>query len=136
MDARRWYQFRFAKMKYAYFDCFSGISGDMTLGALLDAGVPIEQFRSELQALNLPGWELATEKVWKNGMAATYAKVRAQDTTTHRSLSTILGIIEKSTLAPNVKERAAAIFTNLGQAEAAVHDVPLEKIHFHEVGAI
>jgi uncharacterized protein (TIGR00299 family) protein len=123
-------------MKYAYFDCFSGISGDMTLGALLDAGVSVEQLRGELQGLSVPGWELSTEKVWKNGMAATYANVRTQDTQTHRSLSTILGIIEKSTLAPSVKERAAAIFTKLGEAEAAVHDVPLEKIHFHEVGAV
>ncbi|HEV3421529.1 MAG TPA: nickel pincer cofactor biosynthesis protein LarC [Candidatus Acidoferrum sp.] len=123
-------------MKYAYFDCFSGISGDMTLGALLDAGVSIEQLRGELQALNIPGWELTTEKVWKNGMAATHAKVRAQDTQSHRSLGTILGIIEKSTLAPGVKDRAAAIFKKLGEAEAGVHDVPLEKIHFHEVGAV
>jgi uncharacterized protein (TIGR00299 family) protein len=123
-------------MKHAYFDCFSGISGDMTLGALLDAGVPVEQLRGELLNLHVPGWELAAEKVWKNGMAATYAKVRAQDTTTHRSLSTILEIIEKSNLSPAVKVRAAAIFKKLGEAEAAVHDVPLEKIHFHEVGAI
>src|SRR6266404_402760 len=123
-------------MKYAYFDCFSGISGDMTLGALLDAGFSGEQRRGELRGLNVPGWKLSTEKVWKNGVSATYAKVRTQDTQTHRSLSTILGIIEKSILAPGAKERAAAIFTKLGQAEAAVHDVPLEKIHFHEVGAI
>jgi uncharacterized protein (TIGR00299 family) protein len=123
-------------MKYAYFDCFSGISGDMTLGALVDAGVPVEQLRSELLGLKVPGWELTTEKVWKNGMAATYAKVRAQDTQTHRSLSTILGILEKSSLAPTVKDRATAIFKKLGEAEAAVHDVPLEKIHFHEVGAV
>jgi len=123
-------------MKHAYFDCFSGISGDMTIGALLDAGVSIEQLRSELQRLNVPGWELTAEKVWKNGMAATHAKVHAQDTTTHRSLSAILGILEKSSLAPNVKDRAAAIFNKLGEAEATVHDVPLEKIHFHEVGAI
>ncbi len=123
-------------MKCAYFDCFSGISGDMTLGALLDAGVPVDQLRHDLQGLNLPGWELSAEKVWKNGMAATYAKVRAQDTTTHRSLSTILGLIEKSTLTSAVKARASAIFKKLGEAEASVHDVPLEKIHFHEVGAI
>ena len=123
-------------MKHAYFDCFSGISGDMTLGALLDAGVSVEQLRRELQALDLPGWELTAEKLWKNGMAATYAKVRAQDTSTHRSLSAILGIIEKSSLATGVKDRSAAIFKKLGEAEAAVHDVPLEKIHFHEVGAI
>src|SRR5689334_9792315 len=123
-------------MKCAYFDCFSGISGDMTLGALLDAGVSAERLGAELRGLNLSGWELSSEKAWKNGMAATYAKVGAQDTTTHRSLSTILSLIEKSTLAPGVKTRATAIFQKLGEAEAAVHDVPLEKIHFHEVGAI
>lgn len=123
-------------MKYAYFDCFSGISGDMTLGALLDAGVSVEQLRTALEGLNISGWELTTEKVWKNGMAATRAIVRAQDTTTHRSLSTVLVIIEKSNLSLAVKDRAAAIFRKLGEAEAAVHDVPLEKIHFHEVGAV
>ena len=123
-------------MKRAYLDCFSGISGDMTLGALLDAGLPIEELRSGLQALDISGWELSAEKVWKSGMAATYAKVRTEDTQTHRSLITILGILEKSRLAANVKQPAIAIFQKLGEAEAAVHDVPLEKIHFHEVGAV
>jgi hypothetical protein len=125
-----------SQMKLAYFDCFSGISGDMLLGALLDAGVPLADLQTQLQALDLPGWELTSEKVWKNGMAATYAKVRAKDTTTHRSLSTILEIIEKSSLAAPVKAQAADIFKKLGEAEASVHNVPLEKIHFHEVGAI
>jgi uncharacterized protein (TIGR00299 family) protein len=123
-------------MKVAYFDCFSGISGDMTLGALLDAGVPLGQLRGELSGLNVPGWEISVEKVWKNGMAATYAKVRTEDTTTHRSLSVILDILEKAKLSTAVKGSASAIFRKLGEAEAAVHDVPLEKLHFHEVGAI
>ncbi|MGB8324961.1 MAG: nickel pincer cofactor biosynthesis protein LarC [Candidatus Acidiferrum sp.] len=123
-------------MKVAYFDCFSGVSGDMTLGALLDAGVSLDLLRTELNALNLSGWELASEKVWKNGMAATYLKVRAEDTSTHRSLTTILGIIDTSSLSSPVKARASGIFKKLGEAEAAVHDVPLEKIHFHEVGAV
>jgi len=123
-------------MKQAYFDCFSGISGDMTLGALLDAGLSLDHLRRELQALNVPGWEITAEKVWKNGMAATYAKVRTQDTHTHRSLSAILEILEKSGLAANVKQQASSIFRKLGEAEASVHDVPLEKIHFHEVGAV
>jgi len=108
----------------------------MVLGALLDGGLRIEELREALRTLDVPGWELIAEKVWKNGMAATYAKVRAQDTQTHRSLSTILEIIEKSRLADGVKERASAVFRKLGEAEAAVHDVPLEKIHFHEVGAV
>jgi len=123
-------------MKQAYFDCFSGISGDMTLGALIDAGVPVEQLRDELQSLDVPGWELIPEKVWKNGMAATYVRVPIQDSQTHRSLTTILEMIEKSRLSAAVKTQASAIFRKLGEAEAAVHDVPLEKVHFHEVGAI
>src|SRR5277367_887403 len=113
-------------MKVAYFDCFSGISGDMTLGALLDAGVPLEQLRGELNNLDLPGWEITAEKVWKNGMAATHAKVKTEDTTAHRSLNVILNILEKSKLSPAVKGNASAVFRKLGEAEAAVHDVPLE----------
>src|SRR6202048_729185 len=123
-------------MKLAYFDCFSGISGDMTLGALLDAGCNIEYLRGELRGLQVPGWELSAEKVWKNGMAATYARVKTEDQHTHRSLNAILEILKNSELAPPVRERAAAIFQKLGEAEARVHDVPLEKIHFHEVGAV
>src|SRR5882724_5431413 len=123
-------------MKLAYFDCFSGISGDMTLGALVDAGCDVEHLRAELRGLQVPGWDLTAEKVWKNGMAATYVKVKTEDQSKHRSLSAILEILEKSRLAPQVRERASAIFKKLGEAEARVHDVPLEKIHFHEVGAV
>ena len=123
-------------MKTAYFDCFSGISGNMTLGALLDAGCPADALRTKLAGLQVPGWEMTAEKVWKNGMAATYVRVRTEDTKTHRSLTTILEIIEKSALSQRVKERSKAIFTKLGHAEAAVHDVPVDKIHFHEVGAV
>ncbi len=108
----------------------------MTLGALVDAGCPDEQLRAELSGLQVPGWELTAEKVWKNGMAATYVRVKTEDQSKHRSLSTILEILEKSRLAPLVRERAGAIFKKLGEAEARVHDVPLEKIHFHEVGAV
>ena len=123
-------------MKLAYFDCFSGISGDMALGALVDAGCDLEQLRAELRTLQVPGWELTVEKVWKNGMAATYVKVKTKDQSKHRSLSAILELLQKSQLTPQVRERASAVFTKLGEAEASVHDVPLEKIHFHEVGAV
>jgi uncharacterized protein (TIGR00299 family) protein len=123
-------------MKAVYFDCFSGISGDMTLGALVDAGCPLDVLRSKLQGLQVPGWEISAGKVWKNGMAATHVRVKTADPQTHRSLTTILGIVKKSELHGQVKERASAIFTKLGEAEAAVHDVPIEKIHFHEVGAV
>ncbi len=123
-------------MKLAYFDCFSGISGDMTLGALVDAGVSVDLLRTELQSLDVPGWQIASEKVWKNGMSATHIKVTTEDTHTHRSLTTILDIFDQSKLSTPVRDRAAAIFRKLGEAEAAVHDVPIEKIHFHEVGAV
>src|SRR5499427_434149 len=123
-------------MKLAYFDCFSGISGDMTLGALVDAGCPVEHLRSELCGLQVPGWELSAEKVWKGGMAATYVKVKTEDQQKHRSLSAILELLQASRLSAVVRERAAAIFKKLGEAEARVHDVSLEKIHFHEVGAV
>jgi uncharacterized protein (TIGR00299 family) protein len=123
-------------MKLAYFDCFSGISGDMTLGALVDAGCSVEHLRVELRGLQVSGWELTAEKVWKSGMAATFVTVKTEDQQKHRSLSAILEILQESQLSPQVRERATAIFTKLGEAEAGVHDVPLEKIHFHEVGAV
>lgn len=123
-------------MKLAYFDCFSGVSGDMTLGALVDAGLSADVLRSDLRALQVPGWELTTEKVWKNGMSATYVRVKTEDQQKHRSLSTILEILQNSKLAPSVRERASAIFQKLGEGEAHVHDAPLEKVHFHEVGAV
>ncbi len=123
-------------MKIAYFDCFSGISGDMTLGALVDAGCDLEVLRAGLQGLQVPGWTIFSEKVWKNGIAATYVRVTTEDQSQHRSLSTILEILEKSKLAEPIRKNAAAIFRKLGEAEASVHDVPLDKIHFHEVGAV
>jgi uncharacterized protein (TIGR00299 family) protein len=123
-------------MKLAYFDCFSGISGDMTLGALVDAGVPLDAIRSGLPGLQVPGWTINAEKVWKNGMSATFVRVATEDQSKHRGLSAILEILQKSTLSDQVRENASAIFRKLGEAEASVHDVPLEKIHFHEVGAV
>jgi pyridinium-3,5-bisthiocarboxylic acid mononucleotide nickel chelatase len=123
-------------MKLAYFDCFSGISGDMTLGALVDAGCDLAFLRSGLQALQVPGWTISSERVWKNGVSATFVRVTTEDQTKHRSLSAILEIFDKSQLSDSVKNNAAAIFRKLGEAEASVHDVPIEKIHFHEVGAV
>jgi pyridinium-3,5-bisthiocarboxylic acid mononucleotide nickel chelatase len=123
-------------MKLAYFDCFSGISGDMTLGALVDAGCDVEHLRAELRGLQVHGWELRAEKVWKNGMAATHIHVRTEDQQMHRSLSAILEVLRTSHLPAAVHDRASAIFQKLGEAEARVHDVPIEKIHFHEVGAV
>jgi uncharacterized protein (TIGR00299 family) protein len=122
--------------KLAYFDCFSGISGDMTLGALVDAGCDLALLRSGLEGLQIPSWTISAEKVWKNGMSATLVRVTTEGQTKHRSLSAILEIFDKSQLSNSVRKNAAAIFHRLGEAEASVHDVPLEKIHFHEVGAL
>jgi pyridinium-3,5-bisthiocarboxylic acid mononucleotide nickel chelatase len=108
----------------------------MTLGALVDAGCDIANLRAELSGLQVPGWELTAAKVWKNGMAATQVRVQTEDQHKHRSLSDILRILEDSRLAPQVRERAGAVFRKLGEAESLVHDVPIEKIHFHEVGAV
>jgi hypothetical protein len=103
---------------------------------LVDAGCAVERLRSELRGLQVPGWELTAEKVWKNAMSATYVRVVTEDQSKHRSLSAILDILQKSQLAADVRDRAGAIFQKLGEAEARVHDVPVEKIHFHEVGAV
>src|SRR5215475_13692993 len=109
-------------MKLADFDCFSGISGDMTLGALVDAGCPLETLSSGLQGLQVPGWKISAERVWKNGMAATFVRVTTEDQTKHRGLSAILEILVKSNLSDAVRKNASAIFRKLGEAEATVHD--------------
>jgi pyridinium-3,5-bisthiocarboxylic acid mononucleotide nickel chelatase len=123
-------------MKTAYFDCFSGISGDMVLGALVDAGADLAQIEAELRKLPVPGWQISAEKVKRGALVATQAKVTTQETHHHRGLSVILKMIDAAQLAPRAAERATRIFTRLGEAEAKVHGVPLEKVHFHEVGAV
>jgi pyridinium-3,5-bisthiocarboxylic acid mononucleotide nickel chelatase len=124
-------------MTLAYFDCFSGISGDMTLGALVDAGVSIEALRSELAKLNLAGYTIASEKVTRSGLAATKVNVMLdQKKQPARHLSDIRTIIEGSSLSPAIKQKSIAIFERLAEAEAAVHGTTPEKVHFHEVGAV
>jgi uncharacterized protein (TIGR00299 family) protein len=124
-------------MKLAYFDCFSGISGDMTLGALVDAGASVDALRVELEKLPVEGWQIGAEKVRKGAIAATFVRVEVTGSQHHhRHLRDILMFIEQAPLAPRVRERAAAIFRRLGEAEARIHGVPIEKVHFHEVGAV
>ncbi len=123
-------------MKIAYFDCFSGISGDMALGALVDAGCALERMEAELRRLELSGWQIRAEKVKRGALAATKVVVETGEHHHHRSLSTILGMIDRAGLAPRAADRARQIFQRLGEAEARVHNVPVEKIHFHEVGAV
>jgi uncharacterized protein (TIGR00299 family) protein len=123
-------------MKIAYFDCFSGISGDMVLGALLHAGCELASLEAELRRLSLTGWKISAEKVRRGALMATRVKVEAGEHHHHRSLGTILQLIDQASLPPRVADRARRIFSRLGEAEARVHDVPVEKVHFHEVGAV
>jgi len=123
-------------MKIAYFDCSSGISGDMVLGALVDAGANLAQIQTELSRLQVPGWKVSSQKVTRHSIAATQVKVESSEGHTHRSLHDILSLIDRAGLPPRVAERASNIFQRLAEAEAHVHNVPIEKIHFHEVGAV
>src|SRR5438034_929761 len=123
-------------MKTLYFDCFAGASGDMILGALVGAGVEPLALIEQLELLGVSGWQIDFEKVDRSGISATYAKVKTAPEHAHRHLSEILKIIDDSRLNDRVKDRAARIFSRLAEAEAQVHNLPVEKIHFHEVGAI
>jgi len=120
----------------AYFDCFSGISGDMVLGALVDAGADLRVIEAELRKLGLEGWSISAEKVKRGAISATQVKVETSEGHHHRGLSIILGRIDKANLAPRAAERARKIFTRLAEAEAKVHQMPVEQVHFHEVGAV
>lgn len=125
-------------MKIAYFDCFSGASGDMILGALLDSGLDLDTLKNELSGLEVEGFHLQAEKVTKRSIRATQADViidRNKDVESRR-LSTIRSLIENSHLSDRVKSDSIRIFNRLGEAEALVHGVPLDEVHFHEVGAI
>jgi uncharacterized protein (TIGR00299 family) protein len=119
-----------------YFDCFSGISGDMALGALLDAGLPLDALRAELAKLNLDGWSIEAERDVRRFLAGTRARVHAPEQATHRHLADVQALIESSALAPEVKRRSLSIFTRLAEAEAQVHGIPAGEVHFHEVGAL
>jgi len=124
-------------MRTLYFDCFAGISGDMTLGALVGAGADERALTERLALLDVQGYEISFEEVERSGISATRANVRlTKDEHHHRHLADIRGIILRSRLGDLVKERAARIFTRLAEAEARVHNVAVESIHFHEVGAV
>lgn len=122
-------------MRVGYFDCFSGISGDMTLGALVDAGVDGRAIQEAVASLGLPG-EVSFETVRRGGFRATYARVVTPHEHAHRHWRHIEEIIERGKLTPKQKDFATRIFLKLGEAEARVHGVDLSKIHFHEVGAV
>jgi hypothetical protein len=124
-------------VKIAYFDTIAGVSGDMTLGAFVSAGLPIDELRAEIAKLNLDGIELDASHVVRNGITAVKVDVVISvKQTHHRHVRDIFQIIDASSLSPRVKENARKIFMEVATAEAKVHNSTVEKIHFHEVGAL
>ena len=129
-------------MRVLYFDAFSGVSGDMTVGALLALGVPLEQLRAELQRLPLSGYSIDCERVSINGIGATKFSVQVHDHSAHhghhghRPFRAIRALLEESDLGAAVKEKALAIFAKLAHAEGHVHGIAPDEVEFHEVGAV
>ncbi len=124
--------------KIAYFDCFSGCSGDMILGALLDAGLPLDTLQEGLKGLNIEGFKLTLEKVKRCSITASKFSVVLSESNHHhaRTLTDILKIIKSSQLQENVKNVSSRIFQRLGEVEGKIHGVPPEEVHFHEIGAV
>jgi uncharacterized protein (TIGR00299 family) protein len=131
-------------MIVAYFDCFSGISGDMTLGALVDLELEPDFLKNELAKLKLDGYKISYDRTEKHGIAGTKAHVELTHHTDHnhhghhhsRNLSDIRRLIEDSDLRGDVKAKSIAVFVKLGEAEARVHGTTIDEVHFHEVGAV
>jgi len=126
-----------------YFDCFSGISGDMALGAMLDAGLPLEELKGALGSLSVSGFDVSAVPVLRAGVSATKFTVHEHGGAqhdhghhTHRHLSAIFGLIDKSALSTAGRDRAKAMFQRLAEVEAGIHQMPVEKVHLHEVGAL
>jgi uncharacterized protein (TIGR00299 family) protein len=123
-------------MRIAYLDCASGISGDMTLGALVDAGADITAIQAGIDSLGLPSCRLVGSEVKKRGFRATQITVEHEPEQKHRHLHHITAMIDGSVLTPRQRELAKRIFVKLAEAEARVHGSTIEKVHFHEVGAV
>ena len=123
-------------VRLCYLDCFSGIAGDMLLGALVDAGLDLEILRNELAKLHLDGVSVRAERVKRGGLAATKVHVETARDQSHRSLSAIEQMIDGSDLDRDVRRASLRAFRRLGEVEALTHDVPVERVHFHEVGAL
>ncbi len=124
-------------MKTLYFDCFSGAAGDMIVGALIDAGADFPKIRDGLMSLGVEGYDVAIEKVKKKGVMATKFHVNiAEHGHPHRHLKHIVAIIEKGDLPPSVRAASLETFRRIAEAEATVHGSTVEKVHFHEVGAV
>jgi uncharacterized protein (TIGR00299 family) protein len=123
-------------LKALYFDCFSGASGDMILGALLDAGASEDHVRASLHAIGVPGWNLQLSQVQRGPLRSTRAKVSVEDGGGERSHRDIVALLDRATLAPAIKERSKSVFGVLAAAEGRIHSLPPEDVHFHEVGGL
>jgi uncharacterized protein (TIGR00299 family) protein len=119
-----------------WFHCFSGIAGDMALGALVDAGADIDEVRSLCERIPVSGWTLEAEPVLRAGMASTHVVVRCQETSVVRTYGHIAAMVEEARLPDRVRKRALATFQALATAEGRIHRRPPEQVHFHEVGAL
>src|SRR5438105_7025285 len=123
-------------MKIAYLDCISGISGDMTLGALVDAGVELAAIQAGIDSLGMKPVRLVPTEVRRHGFRGTHINVEHEPEQAHRHLHHITEMIDASRLSDRQKDLAKRIFTRLGEAEAKVHGTTIRKVHFHEVGAV
>lgn len=123
-------------MNLVYFDCISGAAGDMLLGALIDAGVPEDVIRSELEGLGIQGWDLRVSTVTKSGLRAVQVSVAVDDDAPERDHAAIRAIIRDASMSEPVRQRALHTFRLLAEAEAKVHDVHPDDVHFHEVGGL
>ena len=123
-------------MNILYFDCFSGVSGDMILGSFLDLGFPLEVLTAELDKLKIKNFQIKSRLVNKSGLVATKFDVETGEEHSHRHYSKIEEILQNSKISQWVKEETCKAFFRLAQAEAKVHGTSVEKVHFHEVGAI
>jgi hypothetical protein len=124
-------------MRIAYFDCFSGASGDMILGSLIDAGLSLQQLREELKKLRIPTVHLKAKKVLKGEISATQVIVEGKgEKRSHRSLKELLKIIERSSVRTEIKEKSKEIFKRIASVEARIHQTSMEEVHFHELGGL
>ena len=123
-------------MRIAYLDCLSGISGDMTLGALIDAGIDPSTIQAGIDSLGLPSCQLVVEETTRHGFRAVNVQVKHDEQHSHRHLHHITEMIDNSKLTESQKNLSKEIFRHLAEAEARVHNSSIEKVHFHEVGAV
>ena len=122
--------------KIAYFDCMAGASGDMILGALVDAGLSEQDLQQGLDALKLSGFKLISQIVYKNGFRATKVDIQVEDSLTERRLPDIETIIQESDLSDDIKHKSIAIFQRIGAVEAKIHGTTLQDVHLHELGGL